>query len=241
MIFLYDGTFEGFLTCIYDHYYVKKASAIYNKNNFQSSLIDESVIINSNPTKWQKVLTALKQKLTTESLNHINSAFLSYDSNKDTYLLNYITYGFKIGVNLDNDHTNNFVLPVHKLSKTVSFEAHRFLGILRFNDISGTLYSTIEPDNNILILIADHFADRLNNEKFIIHDKKRGKAILYYQNEWVISNFKDIPIFEDEHDQYFQKLWKGYFKQIGIEGRKNLKLQQNFVPLKYRKNIIEFR
>lgn len=35
-------------------------------------------------------------------------------------------------------------------------------------------------------------------------------------------------------------MWKGYFEHIGIKERKNLRLQRQFVPTRYRKNMVEF-
>ena len=36
--YLYDGTFEGFLTCVYHHYYTEQAAGICLKEEYQSSL-----------------------------------------------------------------------------------------------------------------------------------------------------------------------------------------------------------
>lgn len=37
--YLYDGTFEGFLTCVYHHYYTEQAAGICLKEEYQSSLL----------------------------------------------------------------------------------------------------------------------------------------------------------------------------------------------------------
>ena len=37
--YLYDGTFEGFLTCVYHHYYTEPAAGICLKEEYQSSLL----------------------------------------------------------------------------------------------------------------------------------------------------------------------------------------------------------
>ena len=37
--YLYDGTFEGFLTCVYHHYYTEQAAGICLKAEYQSSLL----------------------------------------------------------------------------------------------------------------------------------------------------------------------------------------------------------
>ena len=37
--YLYDGTFEGLLTCIYENYYTEKASGIFREEAYQSNLL----------------------------------------------------------------------------------------------------------------------------------------------------------------------------------------------------------
>ncbi len=37
----------------------------------------------------------------------------------------------------------------------------------------------------------------------------------------------------DEGEDFYQKLWRSYFKHINIEERKNLKLQRQFMPKRF--------
>jgi len=138
-------------------------------------------------------------------------------------------------------HTHEVTYPVVRLGKRVMGERHRFLGLLRFSDVGHCLYAAFEPENDILLALSDHFSDRFKNERFIIHDTKRHKAMICQFGEWVITDF-DLkePIVYSDGELLFQNLWRQYFTSVGIESRKNKKLQQQFVPLKYRKNIVEF-
>lgn len=242
MIYLYDGTFQGFLTCVYEHYYGEKAQGIYKASSYQISLMEDHKNIKTNDKKADKVMKALQEKLSWESLHNINYAFLSNDEKKDTYLLSYIVYGFKVGGQLDLQHTHEAVYEVHRLSHSVGFERHRFLGLLRFQEVGGVLYANFSPDHDIVSLLAPHFSDRLKMERFIIHDVKRSQAIIYDGNSWWLTDFtlnKELDIGEDE--KFYAALWKGYFDQVAIKERKNLRLQQQFVPKKYRNHLTEFK
>nr|WP_315988235.1 DUF4130 domain-containing protein [Desulforamulus aquiferis] len=42
-----------------------------------------------------------------------------------------------------------------------------------------------------------------------------------------------------EKDNFYQELWKEYFKSTAIQGRKNPKLQKQFMPTRYWKYLIE--
>lgn len=242
MIYLYDGLFDGFLTCIYEHYYGQKADGIFSEEVYEPCLFEEVIKIETDVIKARKVYNSLLEKLSEEEYWNIFYAFLSNDPNKDCYLLRYLIVAFKMGSKIQCLHAHEATYPIMKLKGLVSRERHRFLGLLRFSDVGHCLYAPFEPDNDILMSLADHFVDRYKNERFIIHDIKRKKAIISNLGEWLITDFElDAPVAYSEGELFFQELWKQYFNSVGIESRKNKRLQQQFVPLKYRKNIIEFK
>lgn len=245
MIYVYDGSFYGFLTCVHAHYYSGPADEIYKTGAFIGSIIDESQYIETDVEKAEKVERALKERFSTFGYMELYRTFLADDDKKDCYLLKYILAGFKTGRMIDRLYSQPEVINVRRLSKKVGFEAHRFIGLLRFVKKGVYLYGKIEPDHDILPLIADHFADRFNSEKIIIHDLKRNQVLIAYEGRWLIEDVHADIDFEmnpmDEKEALLQQLWKGYFEHIGIEGRKNKKLQQQFVPMKYRKHITEFK
>lgn len=246
MIYLYDGSYYGMLTCIYEHYYMENANEIYDVNHFPGTLIDETKFIMTDEEKAEKVEKAIRDRFSQVGYMDLYRSFLSDEPLKDTYILQYVLKGFKMGAAIDRMYSEPYVIRIRELSRRVGFEAHRFNGLLRFVEKKPYLYAKFEPDNDIVTLIADHFADRFKNEKIIIHDLKRHKAVVAFQGEWLLHDVSmDNQLYDDVHHEdemevLLQQLWKGYLEHIGIEGRKNLKLQQNFVPLKYRKHLVEF-
>ena len=69
--YLYDGTFEGFLTCVYAHYYEGKASGIYNRENYQASMLSGFRIIETEGEKAAKVYEAIERKISGNDLRRI--------------------------------------------------------------------------------------------------------------------------------------------------------------------------
>lgn len=241
MIYTYDGSFDGLLSCIYAHYYEEKAMAIYDVSTFRPQLFETVKHIETDSNKAKKVYDAIHDKLSSDTYWDIYRTFLSCEELKDVYILRYLITAFKLGSKIDLLHAHKDTLPVRRVSRQVGFEKHRFMGLLRFEEVEGVLYAKFEPDHNVLVLLGEHFADRLANERFVIHDVRRGEAVISNYGQWGIVPF-EVPEYEiSETEKCFQELWKGYFKAIGIEARKNLKLQQSFVPLKYRKHILEFQ
>ena len=52
-----------------------------------------------------------------------------------------------------------------------------------------------------------------------------------------MSNKHDIKYSEDE--EYYQKLWQGFFDNIAIKNRNNPGLQRQLMPKRYWKYLIE--
>lgn len=241
MVYLHDGTFDGFLTCVYNHYYERKVVGIYESSTYQPVLLEEVKFVTLDKDKANKVHSAMVEKFSEYMYSNVYHTFLSNEYDKDTWLLKYLEIAFVQGYNTERLRSVDEIFRVQKISRKVGFEKHRFLGLLRFTDIGSCLYARFEPDHNILTLLADHFSDRFKEERFIIHDVKRKIAVIGYMGNWMVTDF-DRVMDEDLLDEevFFRALWKEYFEAIGIEGRKNLKLQQSFVPLKYRKYLTEF-
>ena len=240
MDYLYDGSFEGLLSCVYLHYYEDSASGIFVKSQYQSNSLRPCKDVVTSFTCSDKVYSAIRKKISPLALQNTYYLYLSNDANKEMLILNYLKMGFKLGKSVDDKHADSLVHDVHILSRKVLAESHRFLGLIRFTDTSVFLYSAIEPDHNILILLGDHFSDRLKNEKFIIHDKRRSKALISSDGIWYVTDFhskKDFPLWEKE--EYYRSLWQNYFKHIAIDQRKNPRLQAQYMPRRYWKNLPE--
>lgn len=241
--YLYDGTFEGFLTCVHFHYYYDKANNIFERSSYQPNLMVTCYEVNTDLDMSDKVYRAIEAKISRQDLQRIYRVFRSNAPNKEILLLNYIRFGFKMGSKTSLLHGNAFVAPVERIDKSVLNEKHRMIELLRFSVLEGNiLYAVFEPDHDILEFLWWHFADRLKNETFIIHDKKRSKAILYHGGEWYITEFTDehlLPYSKEE--KHYQNLWKQYFDSIAIKERTNPRCQRNFMPTRYWKHLTEMQ
>ena len=75
--YLYDGTFEGILTCIYHHYYTEQAAGIYLKEEYQPSLLYDYMVVETEEDKATRVYDDIKEKISDYSLRYIYRAYLS--------------------------------------------------------------------------------------------------------------------------------------------------------------------
>lgn len=241
MDYLYDGTFEGLLTCIYHHYYTEKAAGIFIVDSYQPNFLNSYMAVETDETKAVKVYDAIEKKISSYDLKRIYRAFLSCDPSKEMKILNYVVMGFHVGAKISGLHSNPMVLEVQSLEKKIYVERERMLQFVRFSVMDGqVLYAVIEPDNDIIELIANHFCERYKNDPFIIHDAGRGKALIGYHGRWYISDFKedDVPAISQDEKAY-RCLWKNYFDNIAIKERTNPRCQKNFMPVRYWKHLTE--
>ncbi|MBR6645996.1 MAG: TIGR03915 family putative DNA repair protein, partial [Clostridia bacterium] len=226
---------------VYFHYYHDKANNIFERSNYQPNLMVSCYEVYTDLSMADKVYKAIEKKISPYDLQRIYKVFRSNAPNREILLLNYIRFGFKVGSKLSLLHGNAYVSPVEKLERAFSTEIHRMIELLRFSVLEGNiLYAVFEPDHDVLEFLWKHFTDRFKHESFIIHDKKRGKALLYHDEDWYISEFSDelLLSYAKEEDHY-RKLWKQYFDSIAIKERTNPRCQRNFMPARYWKHLTE--
>ena len=107
------------------------------------------------------------------------------------------------------------------------------------------LYAKIGPKCNIVSFLMPHFADRLPLENFIIYDEKRGLYGVHPKSkEWYLVSgqeevLEDVIQMSDKEEAY-QELFTMFCHTIAIKERKNLKLQQQMLPLRFQEYMIEF-
>lgn len=242
--YIYDGSFDGLLTAVYESYYMReKPEQILRKEHFLPDFFIEPIYIKTSEEKAYKVYNAIKDKVSHEALKYVFYVFLSELKESSTLIYRYLKLAFKIGKDINLHMHNSIVLSVHKISNKVTNEAHRMLGFIRFKFLaSNVYYAAMEPDHNILQLIMPHFSKRFSSQNFIIHDRKREIAALYNKEKWVIVDMLKADgekLFLNNNDEVYEKLWKQYFSSITIENRKNRKLQKSYMPERYWKFLTE--
>ncbi len=242
MIYIYDGTWNCFLTAVHHYYYDRQnVTNIECALSYSPNLIDEYREIITDNSKAKAVEQAILNKISHESLDNIIRCFFSEIAGREMWILNYIKLGFKIGSKIDNMLGTQTVLDVLVPARKVKAESHLMLGILRFELLENNIYyAPIQPDNNIITFIAPHFKQRFADQNWVIHDTKRNLAALYNTKNMIIS-YMDLDNIPDRHadELKFQSLWKNYFKHIAIKSRINPKLQKQFIPKRYWKQLTE--
>lgn len=244
LYYIYDGTFEGLLTAIYDAYYEREnPEQIVAMDNFTDNFLIQRRYIDTDKEKSDKVHNAIINKISKEALTNIMYAYLSEHENAGKYIWEYLRFGFKAGRLVDSYLSDDRVYNIHRLVTKINREKHLLLGIIRFRLLSNNIYyAPIETQYNTACLLGEHFASRMADQIFVIHDVKRNYGVFYDKSKWFISDI-DIKGNFDYHEKelFYQELWKRYFESIAIKDRTNLKLQANFMPKRYWKYLVEMK
>ncbi|ACZ12179.1 TIGR03915 family putative DNA repair protein [Sulfurospirillum deleyianum] len=242
MILLYDGSFEGFLTLVYEVYYEKLPLTRIVKQPLDSLCFERCHEIFSDEQKAQKVLHAIKKHFSKERQRTIFNIFLCDTKEHEMALFEYIRIGFKNPKELANI-TNAHLFYIQNLEKELLSLVHKMYGFTRFEELEdGTLYAKVASKFNILPFLGEHFSKRLGKIPFIIHDTTRSLAFLRDESSHEIHSIVsfDTPLYSKEEVEVKQQ-WQRFFQATTIQSRHNPKLQRNLVPLLYRTYMSEFQ
>lgn len=239
---IYEAGISG-----YGHKYIR-IQPQSDRYMYSMELFAEYVDVESSEKKMNAVLSAVKEKISNEVYEYVMKAIVSDDSRRGDIIYQFITYGFTIGEKVVMAVQFQEVSDMFTLVKSVQNEAHRYIEILRFKEVvhkPPLLLAVIEPKNDIAAHIANHFADRFNNEWFIIYDARHHKAVFHdVSGRWevrLLTRDEEEKICElHETKEEYSELWRVFFDSIAIKERENKKLQMENLPIEHRKNMTEF-
>jgi probable DNA metabolism protein len=247
---IYDGSFDGLLTAVFEIYDRKIVDAnIIPQRLETTSLFGGNIDIKTDKEKSSRVWKGLEQKLSHRARLQLYKTFLSEINGIENVVYRYIRYAFATRYRIESDLANADVNMVQQTSKKVHREKHRMEAFVRFQQLKdGLYYALVQPDYNVLPLISRHFEDRYADQRWLIYDSQRKYGIYYNLEtvEEVQLLFSDqapdgapITALYDEKEDLYQRLWQQYFSSVNIAARKNTKLHLQHMPKRYWKNLVE--
>ena len=244
-IYLYDGSFEGLLTCAARSLKFKSPPwDILPGNTWQPDFFHSPVQVAPSAETAGRFSAWLQRRMGMDALVKTYYAFLSGRPGVERMLCEYLETGISAGRRIDDMLSREEVHRIEMLAMNVTREYHKHLGFIRFAMLKNRdlLYARIKPANHILPLLAPHFIDRLPGQPWIIYDEGRMLSILSDGYRWFLNDQipDGIPILKDD-EKTWQELWKAFYRNIGIAERENQKLMQSLMPKRYWKNMIELQ
>lgn len=220
---VFDGSFEGLLELAA---FLHKSRAEYDEvsdKEDNSSLFSENIYAEGGYTPRYDAIDTQKLK----------TVFLANDkATYKTIVRHYIEA-------IDGVTTLETNAKLNELEHIVDREAHKYKGFIRFEMTEVGFFARIAPKHDILPLLAPHFWERFGDER-VIFDEGRGVSAIINKTGYRLMSATVESFEKHESEKVFEGLWRRFFESIAIKERANKKLQQSFVPKRYREFMNEF-
>lgn len=251
-VYVCNDTITGIFSAIYDAWKMRLGAqelGIVLHGMIDQELFCEYIEVEECEKKTIAVENLIKRHLGYQAYWDIYHAVLASDREKGDAILGTMLAAREIeeSKRIMQHLSHPKVRKVFELSRKVSNEACYYREILRFSELeSGILFSQIEPQNQILTCLGDHFSNRFPLENWMIYDRTHKMFLVHQESQhWV------LVLNEELNEEAMRKvstaeamyvnLWKGFFESISIKERENYDLQRQHIPLRYRGHITEFQ
>lgn len=249
-VFLCKNGFDGILCGVYDAYASKinlRECRLDLEAEYEPMLFAEYREVPLISWKAEKVAAKIRNFMSAEAYVCLYRAALHRNPERADRILRFVEVGLKYGRKVIGMLQEPAVYEIFQMDRYVGREAHFHREFTRFERLSnGIYYGKVGPENQILELVADHFADRFPDMNWVLYDEKHNTAAIHASTgKWVIresvsENEIEKLLENREHDTYTD-MWKVFFETIAIEERRNYRCQRNMLPLRYRKYMTEFQ
>lgn len=251
--YVIDGTIDGLLTAVFDAFALHdQPDRLLMQGETVPLFCDHLYQVTTNDEKARRVWAGLEKRLPHEVMRMISVSWLSELPELPTPLFLYICKVFRQG-DISRYFADPDVQAVTNIARKVAHEELRMKQFIRFQKAKdGTYLAVVSPDHDVLPLIITHFADRFNDQSWLIYDAKRHYGFYYDGHQTIRITFEDevaVPFSLSDgkldgnllssDDQLMQDLWRTYFKAICIKERMNPRKQLKDMPRRYWKYMTE--
>lgn len=248
--YTYDGSFEGLLTVLFTIYDWQAApNSIQLEATAQGGLFTQVTHRATDEAQAARVWDGLLKTMDAEARTRLYHVFLSEVPDRELLIFRYVDLALRSPLDIAENYANADVRRVQRLAQQMYREKHRMEAFVRFEKTTdGLFHATIEPDFDVLPLIAAHFTKRYADQRWLIYDRRRRYGLYYDLTRTDIVHFEQdagpktaavSATVLDEREPLFRLLWQAYFDHVNIPERKNLKLHRRHMPLRYWKYLSE--
>ncbi len=243
LIYLFDSTFEGLMTAVFEAYARRPAPEAILPEGCQTEMGKEYVEISADIEKARRVVTGIRRTIGNAAYELVWDAFLYGDERCGDRIYRYLLLGFEKGRRILSMLTDERVMQADKCARLVRREASYLLEFIRFSEMEGGVYyAAISPDYAVLPLIMPHFVNRFHVQPFLIHDRTHALAGVWDTHEWVLRDTGGLVLPDlTENEREMRRLWKTFYDTVAIRERINPSLRRQHMPKKYWKHITELQ
>ena len=109
-VYLYDGTFNGLLTIVFDCFVNKiLPQKIYDESIYVSNFLEKTQYFETDFEKSKRIFDGICNNISFDTLYNSFYAFLSDSKDKEINILKYLCEGFEIGPKINTMLTTSYV------------------------------------------------------------------------------------------------------------------------------------
>lgn len=241
VIYEYDGSFDGFLCCIYESYTKKELpAAFFRFGELQPSLYT----VRSVPTDAAHARRVYEgfRRFSPRVGPFLYRAFLTCLADRELAIYRFAAKLYREGAPLLLRLHDETYAPLRRAVRHLNGELELYRGFVRFSDLDGVLAGEIEPKNRVLPLLRGHFCRRCHDETFFLYDRTHREALFYSGGRSAIVPLEDFQMAPpDESERAYRRLWRCFYDTVAIRERENPKLRMTHMPKRYWAMMTEFQ
>ena len=227
VVYLYDGSFEGFLCCVFESFAQHEIPFAVWTPQRETATLYPVRDIETDSAKARRVFSSLGKKLGRETEYLVSRDFLSGQEEKELLLIRFLHLAFALGPGTVKRMGHPDVAPLYEMKKSHD----------------GMLGAVIHPKNYILPLLRGHFCARFPEEDFMIYDAVHQAVLLYQGHEAKLLELAaplTLPP-PSAREQELQALWKQFYDTLEIKARHSEKGRMSHCPKRFWQDMVEMR
>ena len=261
--FDYDGSYPGFLTCVFESYTHREEAVCFTSPEEDRLTLWPERHVDTDQAKAERVYRSLSKKISPQACRLVTQAFLTCLPERELHMYRFLRLGYQRGADITRDLTDDRVHVLWKAVQHLGSEAHLLKGFVRFSDLCGVhltkeahllkgftrfsaqdglLIGEIEPKNRVLPLLRPHFCTRYSEEHFLIYDHTHRELLIHQPGRWAILPAEDFaPAPPGQEEVTYRRLWRQFYDTIAIRERENPRCRMTNMPKRFWGTMTEFQ
>ncbi len=236
--YLYDGTWEGFLCCVFQCFSLREAPGDITVEQQAQQSLYPSRLIETRAEEALRVAGWLR-RLGPDVCTLAQDGFLSCLPQREMHLLRLLLLARRMGPMAAQAIHDRSVSALRAAAYSARQETHLLTGFVRFVEHGGVLTAVVSPKNQVLPGLGAHFSTRFPGERIVIQDDVHRQVLCCQGGKWrIICGSVSFPP-PDAKEEAWRGLWKSFYKAIGVEGRYNPQCRMTMMPKRYWSHMTE--
>lgn len=234
IIYLYDGSYEGLLSCVFESVYSHEMPADVVPEDEAEPTLFCTRYIETDPEYARRVQASFTAKLSPEAGALVRDAFFSCVPGRERNILRFLLFAYKTGPRAVRMRAHELVAPLYEAQRRLLNETHLLLGFLRFSEYDGVLVARIRPKGYVLPYLQDHFCGRFAGETFLIYDKTHAAALVWKDSRARIVELEGLETPPESGEELtYRRMWRTFNETIAIALRENPRCRMTHCPKRY--------